>query len=143
MDLDEIIIEIFKNIKHVKQLENNLNILAMNGDTKSIINNKKKSKFINGFLNPYLNAFRYRQTYNSLANFIESGTEYNNYCDYDIIEKHFKNEYIKKWTNEFIIKNLLDYDQLLLVNNMTISYIKNLNSEITTTLEIQSEIYNY
>ena len=139
MDLDEIIIETLKNIEYIKQLEINLNVLESNGDIKSIINNK----FINGFLNPYLNAFRYRQTYNSLANFIESGTEYNNYCDYDIIEKHFKNEYIKKWTNEFIIKNLLDYDQLLLVNNMTISYIKNLNSEITTTLEIQSEIYNY
>ena len=137
------IIEVLKNIEHIKQLEFNFNLLEINGDTKSVINYNKESKFINAFLNPYLNTVKYKQTYNKLDDFIKSGVKYNSFDNYHVVEDFFIKEYVKKPSNDFIIKNLLDYDQLLLVNNAAIGYIKELNSKITMTLQFQTELYNY
>lgn len=143
MDLYELIEEILKNINYIKQLEINLDTLRNDGDIKSIINDKKESRFIKGFLNPYLNTFRYKQAYNELTKNIELGLKYNDFSGYDFMEKHFIKNYVRNTPNEIVIERLMDYDQLLLLNKATIRYIKKLNSEITTTLEIQSETYNY
>lgn len=143
MELDEIIIKVLKNIEYIKQLEINLNVLESNGDIKSIINNKKKSKFINGFLNPYINTVRYKMTYNTLTEFIESGLNYNQFDGYDIMEAHLKNKNFKKTTNDFFIKRILDYDQLLLIYNMANGYIKELKTNIEIILQAQTKIYNY
>lgn len=143
MDLYELIEEILKNIEHIKQLEINLDILRNDGDIKSIINDKKEFRFIKGFLNPYLNTFRYKQAYNELTRYIELGLKHNDTSGCDFMEKHFIKNYVRNTPNEIVIKRLMDYDQLLLLNKATINYIKKLNSEITTTLEIQSEIYKY
>lgn len=82
-------------------------------------------------------------TYNTLTEFIESGLNYNQFDGYDIMEAHLKNKNFKKTTNDFFIKRILDYDQLLLIYNMANGYIKELKTNIEIILQAQTKIYNY
>ena len=109
MNLYELIEEVLKNIDYLK-------------------NNNMILDFNNNFLKPYLNTVRYKMLSESLENFINSGSKYDIIDNYNLTEKYFKNHYFKKISNDFIIKNLLDYEQLEIINKTIIKYKKELNN---------------